>query len=135
MPELGRALGAESQELWKSRDLLVLLDSEQDVLELKPIFSRLEEIEAFGIVVTAPGTDCDFVSRYFAPREGIPEDPVTGSAHCTLVPFWASRLQKTSFLARQVSRRGGILKCELAGDRVFLSGQAVKVMEGSILLD
>ncbi len=83
-------------------------------------------------MITAPGDDCDFVSRYFAPAGGIPEDPVTGSAHSVLTPYWADRLGKTSMLARQVSKRGGLLKVELRGDRVSIAGQAVLYMRGKI---
>jgi predicted PhzF superfamily epimerase YddE/YHI9 len=84
------------------------------------------------MIATAPGSDCDFVSRFFAPGMGIPEDPVTGSAHCTLVPYWAERLGKTTLHARQISARGGELFCELRGDRVEIAGHAVKYLEGTI---
>ena len=85
-----------------------------------------------GVIITAPGSSDDFVSRFFAPRLGIPEDPVTGSAHCTLAPYWAGRLGKRRLSARQVSKRGGSLTCELKGDRVLLSGAAVTVIEAEI---
>ncbi len=84
------------------------------------------------MIATAPGSDCDFVSRFFAPAYGIPEDPVTGSAHCALVPYWAKRLGKTDLLARQVSARGGTLVCRAQGDRVRLAGRAALYMEGTI---
>lgn len=132
IPELGRALGAEPRELWKGRDLIVLLDSEEEVRDIRPHMSRLAELEPHGVIVTAKGDEADFVSRFFSPRSGIPEDPVTGSAHCALVPFWAARLGKVNLEARQLSKRGGLLKCEMSGDRVFLAGQAVKVVEGVI---
>ncbi len=91
----------------------------------------IEEIDCRAVIVTAPGNaPYDFVSRYFAPKVGIPEDPVCGSAHCRLVPFWSTFLDKTNFLAYQASKRGGILKVALEGERVSLSGQAVTVCEG-----
>jgi len=90
------------------------------------------EIGRGSLIVTGPGDDCDFVSRYFAPGGGIPEDPVTGSAHSVLTPYWAERLGKTSLLARQVSKRGGFLKVELKGDRVMIAGQAALYMRGRI---
>ena len=99
---------------------------------LRPDFARLAALDLFGVIVTAPGVDADFVSRYFAPGEGIPEDPVTGSAHCTLVPYWAKRLGRTKLHARQVSERGGELFCEDRGDRVSIAGRAVTYLEGSI---
>jgi len=101
---------------------------------LQPDMTTLAAVDRFAVIATAPGHDCDFVSRFFAPSQGIPEDPVTGSAHCTLVPYWAERLGKTKLHARQVSARGGELFCELAGDRVILRGRAVLYLEGAIFL-
>ena len=95
-------------------------------------FGRLSRVDRFAVIVTAPGTRSDFVSRFFAPSKGIPEDPVTGSAHCTLVPFWSRRLGKKSLHALQVSARGGELFCEDRGDRVAISGRAVRYMQGAI---
>ena len=92
----------------------------------------LGQLDLRGVIVTAPGTDVDFVSRFFAPKLGIPEDPVTGSAHCALAPYWAKRLGKNVLSARQVSRRGGNICCELKTDRVILSGSAVTVMTSEI---
>lgn len=86
------------------------------------------------VIAAAPGRDCDFVSRFFAPAQGVPEDPVTGSAHWTLVPYWAERLGKTKLHARQVSAHGGELFCELAGDRVILRGRAVLYLDGAVFL-
>jgi len=91
-------------------------------------------LDRFAVIITAPGRDCDFVSRFFAPARGVPEDPVTGSAHCTLIPYWAHRLDKTSLLARQVSRRGGELRCEFLGERVLMAGHAVEFLRGEIAL-
>jgi predicted PhzF superfamily epimerase YddE/YHI9 len=134
-PGLAEALGAPVKEAWLTRDLFALLEDEAAVRELRPNLDALARLEPTSIVVTARGTDCDFVSRCFAPREGIPEDPVTGSTHCVLVPYWAARLGRTSLHARQLSRRGGELFCEQQGDRVRIAGKAVKVLEGAFLLD
>ena len=98
-----------------------------EVRALRPDFAALATLEQYGTIATAPGDDCDFVSRFFAPRVGVPEDPVTGSAHCMLTPYWANRLGKNKLHARQLSARGGELWCELAGDRVKIAGQAVVV--------
>lgn len=115
-------------------DYLVVLDSAAQVLALNPDQARLATLDRRGVIVSAPGEDCDFVSRFFAPRYGIPEDPVTGSAHCTLMPYWSARLGRTALHARQVSARGGELRCRLEGERVTLSGQAVTFMEGTLRL-
>jgi predicted PhzF superfamily epimerase YddE/YHI9 len=96
--------------------------------------SKVAALDAFAVIVTAPGSDSDFVSRFFAPARGVPEDPVTGSAHCTLIPYWAGRLHKTSLHARQVSARGGELFCEHRGDRVMMSGKAALFLTGQIHL-
>jgi PhzF family phenazine biosynthesis protein len=132
---LAEALGAPVKEAWLTRDLFALLEDEATVRSLKPDLEALSRLEPTSFVVTAKGTDCDFVSRCFAPREGIPEDPVTGSVHCVLIPYWAERLGKTQLFARQLSKRGGELFCELRGDRVQIAGKAVKVLEGAFLLD
>jgi PhzF family phenazine biosynthesis protein len=118
--------------VYKSRDYVVEVANEQEVLNVRPDISMLNTIDVIGIIVTAPGTDCDFVSRFFAPNCGIPEDPVTGSAHSTLVPFWAEKLGKTTLHAKQLSRRGGELWCRDAGDRVTMSGHCVFYMKGEI---
>jgi predicted PhzF superfamily epimerase YddE/YHI9 len=94
----------------------------------------LKSLDCLGIIATAPGDDCDFVSRFFAPAAGVDEDPVTGSAHCTLIPYWAERLGKNKLFARQISPRGGELFCELAGDRVRIGGKAVLYLRGEIVL-
>jgi predicted PhzF superfamily epimerase YddE/YHI9 len=114
----------------KSRDYFAVYDSESDVASLEPDFEALARLDALGIIVTARGKDCDFVSRFFAPRAGILEDPVTGSSHCSLIPFWAERLGKTGMFARQISRRGGELHCRLLGDRVGIGGRAVLYSRG-----
>jgi predicted PhzF superfamily epimerase YddE/YHI9 len=94
----------------------------------------LARIDRFAFIATAPGEDCDFVSRFFAPAKGVPEDPVTGSAHCTLIPYWAAKLGKTSLKARQISKRGGELYCRLDGDRVEMAGSAALFLRGRIIV-
>jgi PhzF family phenazine biosynthesis protein len=126
------ALGARPDEVWRARDVMAVFENEDEVRSLCPDMSRLAAVDAFGVMATAPGRTVDFVSRFFAPAEGIPEDPVTGSAHCTLVPYWARRLGKTSFHSRQVSARGGELFCELLGSRVAIAGRAVTYLQGTI---
>ncbi len=131
--ELISALGGpEPAEILAARDYLIRYRSPEEVRALSPNMEALMKIDRFGFIVTARGTDCDFVSRFFAPAKGVPEDPVTGSAHCTLVPYWAEQLGKTKLHARQVSRRTGELFCELAGDRVRLSGTAALFLKGQI---
>jgi PhzF family phenazine biosynthesis protein len=131
---LAEALGAEPTEVAKGRDYLAVFNSLNDVAGLTPDFEALAKLDAQGVVVTAPGNDCDFVSRYFAPRAGIPEDPVTGSTHCVLIPYWAKRLGKKDLHARQLSSRGGELFCEDRGARVGIGGTVVLYMEGAIQL-
>lgn len=131
---LTTALGVQPEELHRSRDLLAVFRTQAEILDLKPDFAAIARMETPGLIVTAPGTDCDFVSRFFAPRAGVPEDPVTGSAHCTLIPFWSKRLGRSKLHARQLSARGGELFCEDLGDRVKISGYAVEYMQGSIIV-
>lgn len=132
---LGRALGVAAQKAYGSaEDVMVVLDSEKAVREVRPDFTALEQVACRGMIISAPGDRCDFVSRFFAPRVGIPEDPVTGSAHCVLIPFWAEVLGKNDLHARQVSKRGGELFCGLAGDRVRISGKAALYLEGTITI-
>lgn len=111
-----------------------VFDSEQAVRAIAPDFAALTRLHPHGVAVTAPGEEADFVSRYFVPSYGIPEDPVTGSTHCALVPFWAQRLGKTRLRARQVSRRGGDLDCEDRTGRVSIAGRAVKYLDGTIAI-
>lgn len=129
---LENALGGEILETWASNDYLVVYGSEDEVRALKPNMSLLMDIDRFAVIVTATGKDADFVSRFFAPGKGVPEDPVTGRAHCTLIPFWAKRYGKKSLFARQVSARGGELWCEDCGDRVRISGKAAEFLQGYI---
>jgi PhzF family phenazine biosynthesis protein len=126
------ALGARPLEAWQAVDLMAVFDTEAEVRALSPRFEALSALPPSGVMVTAPGSACDFVSRFFAPREGVPEDPVTGSAHCTLVPYWAKRLGKADLHARQVSRRGGELRCRLLEGQVLLTGRAVTYLVGTI---
>jgi predicted PhzF superfamily epimerase YddE/YHI9 len=132
--DLLAGLGSPPRLVKRARDYLAVYDSEEQVRAIKPDFAALEKLPALGIIATAPGKAADFVSRFFAPGAGIPEDPVTGSAHCTLTPYWAERLGKQSLHALQVSRRGGELWCELAGDRVLIAGNAVEYLRGTIRL-
>jgi PhzF family phenazine biosynthesis protein len=128
------ALGRPPAQMLGAFKYLAVYDTASEVAALTPDFTVLTGIDRDGVIATAPGADCDFVSRYFAPHAGIPEDPVTGSAHCTLVPYWAARLGKTTLHARQISRRGGELFCELRGDRVRVAGRAVLFSEGRMHL-
>ncbi|NVO30392.1 PhzF family phenazine biosynthesis protein [Hymenobacter lapidiphilus] len=128
-------LGATPLALLAGPDLVCVFASEAEVRALRPNQARLAEVEFRGVIATAPGSgEIDFVSRFFGPRVGVPEDPVTGSAHTTLVPYWAERLGKTTLHARQVSARGGDLWCELRGERVLMSGHAVTYLKGEIEL-
>lgn len=130
-----KSMGNKPLEIWKGKtDYLLYYPSQEDIEEIRPNFELLKKIETRGIIVTAPGYEYDFVSRFFAPFVGINEDPVTGSAHTTLVPFWAHRMNQLEFEARQISERGGFLKCQLMGERVLISGQACTYMTGSITI-
>jgi PhzF family phenazine biosynthesis protein len=130
---LVEAIGRERAECLKGKtDYLLVYPCEDDVRALTPDFVDLAMVPARGVIVTAPGKDVDFVSRFFGPQVGINEDPVTGSAHTTLTPYWARRLEKTELSARQLSKRGGSLRCRLAGDRVEIAGRAVPYLEGWI---
>jgi PhzF family phenazine biosynthesis protein len=135
VPEgLIRGLGKKPVQILKARDYFALYENSEEVRSLKPDFSLLGTLDE-KVIVTAPGIDCDFVSRFFAPTAGVPEDPVTGSAHCTLIPYWSARLGKTKMFARQVSKRGGELFCELADGRVLIGGKAVLYSRGQIEID
>jgi len=132
VPEtLARGLGAEPVEVLKARDYFAVFKSEADVRALKPNFPLLGTLDE-KVIVTAPGMQCDFVSRFFAPSVGVPEDPVTGSSHCTLIPYWSKRLNKTKMTAQQLSKRGGELICEMTDDRVLIGGKAVVYLRGEI---
>jgi PhzF family phenazine biosynthesis protein len=131
---LVEGLGREPLEVLCSEDYLALFSSQKEVLELDPDMRRLMDLNWRGVIVTARGDEVDFVSRFFAPKFGIDEDPVTGSAHCALTPFWAEKLDKKELHARQISRRGGELFCKDRGDRVEIAGKAVLFMEGHIII-
>jgi PhzF family phenazine biosynthesis protein len=126
------ALGATPLELFSGFQWLALYESEDAVRALRPDMAALVRTGIHGVIATAPGRDCDFVSRFFAPAAGVPEDHVTGSSHTRLTPFWAGRLGKSSLHARQVSARGGELWCSLVGDRVHIAGHAALYLEGTI---
>lgn len=132
--ELARAVGVTPARVWESQGNMVFLraENEMEVRNLEPDMHALAQLKYDEVIVTAPGDDCDFASRMFAPRIGIPEDPVTGAIHCTLIPYWANEFGKENLFARQVSSRGGELFCELAGDRVKIGGQAVTYLKGEI---
>jgi predicted PhzF superfamily epimerase YddE/YHI9 len=131
-PALVRGLGREPAEIFRSRDYLAVFSKESEVASLAPDFNALGELDCLGIIVTAPGVNVDFVSRFFAPRAGIGEDPVTGSSHCTLIPFWAARLRKDELIARQISPRGGDLRCRNLGPRVGIAGRGWIYLRGEI---
>lgn len=118
--------------VYKSRDYVIELATQKEILDIKPNMALLNQVDVIGIIITAPGLDCDFVSRFFCPNCGIPEDPVTGSAHSTLIPFWAEKLNKNKLYAKQLSQRGGELWCENIGDRVTMSGNCMFYMKGEI---
>ncbi len=132
---LEAALGVDAQTILAARDYLVILKDEQQVAVLAPNMSLLGEIRnCLGVIVTAPGKNVVFVSRFFSPNAGNPEDPVTGSSHCTLAPYWARRLNKNVLQAQQLSLRGGAITCELQNDGVIISGKAMLYMKGEIFV-
>lgn len=132
--DLIRGLGHKPRQVLKSRDFMAVFDSQAEVAALKPEMDLLSRLDCLGIIATAPGDDSDFVSRFFAPRAGVPEDPVTGSAHSSLIPFWAEKLGKKDLFARQISRRGGELFCRLVEDRVRIGGHSVIYSRGELEL-
>jgi len=129
---LSTGLGQQPIEVLVADDYLAVFDSEATVRAITPDQRLLGQLDLRGVIVTAPGVEVDFVSRFFAPKYGIPEDPVTGSAHCELAPYWADKLGKSILTAKQVSKRGGSIICEVKTDRVCLSGCAVMFMEAEI---
>ena len=127
--------GPRPSELWEVNDIYIAIyENETEIQNMRPDFSHMERLHPAVVAVTAPGQRVDFVSRYFKPSYGMPEDPVTGSAHCALTPYWARRLGKLQLHARQLSERGGQLWCEMAGDRVILKGNAVLTMRGELVI-
>jgi PhzF family phenazine biosynthesis protein len=136
MPDgIAAALGRPPAAVLAARDYLAVYETADDIRALTPDFAAIARFDRFAVIATAPGTEgIDFVSRFFAPARGVDEDPVTGSAHCTLIPYWAERLGKTRLEARQLSRRGGALTCAPHGDRVTIAGRAVLYLEGRITI-
>ena len=133
MPEeIGKAFKTAPIECLKSEDYIVIFEREIDVESADPNFEVLKGLDLRGVIITARSTRYDFVARFFAPRYGVPEDPVTGSAYTQLAPYWASKLGSKKFSVKQMSSRGGELTCEIADDRVFITGRAIKYMEGKI---
>jgi PhzF family phenazine biosynthesis protein len=131
---LAAGLGVEPKEVVAAFDYIAVLDSEDEVTGLNPDFSKWLDLDRRGVVVTAPGNDVDFVSRCFYPKLRVNEDPVTGSAHCELAPYWGRRLGLKNLKARQLSRRTGMVECALVEDRVILSGTAASYMQGQIII-
>ena len=129
---LWESLGAHPIECYKGEDYMAILDGENTLLDLQPDFRQMAALNCRGIIVTAAGTECDFVSRFFAPQSGIDEDPVTGSAHCATAPYWSKKLNKTTLSAIQKSKRGGRLQCRVTEDRVHMTGQARLYLSGTI---
>ena len=126
-------LNCKPLEVYKGRDdYLVIFEHQDDIISLSPDLSLISRVPARGVIVSGPGYDADFVSRFFAPQSGVPEDPVTGSAHTTLIPYWSKRLGKKDLSAKQLSKRGGELVCKDAGERVEIGGRAMTYLVGEI---
>lgn len=135
MDEVADALRQRPAEIFRSDDYLAVFETEEEIRRLSPDVEKLTHLEGRGVIVTAPGSGAvDFVSRFFAPKLGIDEDPVTGSAHCALVPYWSQRLKKQKLHAQQLSRRGGELFCRHHGPRVTIAGRAARFMKGKIAI-
>lgn len=133
--ELNLAIGKKPLKTLKGKtDYMLVFSSQKEVEDILPDFNKLAKFEGRGIIITAKGIDCDFVSRFFAPQSGINEDPVTGSAHTSLTPYWSEVLNTKKLNAKQLSKRGGVLICELTGDRVLISGKAVEYLVGEITI-
>lgn len=133
--ELIKGLGREPKEVYKSRDYMAVFETEEEIKNLNLNMEELKKLDSFGVIVTAKGKKVDFVSRYFAPKAGVDEDPVTGSAHCTLVPYWKEVLNKDEFVAYQMSDRGGVIFCKDLGDKIKISGKAVSYLEGYVRIE
>lgn len=131
---LVQGLGLEPKETFLASNYMAVFDTQAEVAALAPDMTALAMLHPAGVIATAPGDDADFVSRFFAPSHGIPEDSVTGSAHCTLIPYWSARLDQDVLRARQISARGGALQCQARGDRVGIAGRAVLYLEGKVRL-
>ena len=133
--QLDQILGIPPVKTFSSRDLLALYEEEDQVRRLQPDLEKMALLDTFAVIVTAPGKNSDFVSRFFAPKVGVPEDPVTGSAHCSLIPYWSERLGKKKLHAFQLSERGGELFCLDLGDRVSIGGKATAYLSGTIRIE
>ena len=112
----------------------MVFNNEEEIIKIVPNLNVIEKLSYNGIIVTAPGEKVDFVSRFFAPKFGIPEDPVTGGAHCELIPYWSKRLNKQNMIAKQLSKRGGVIHCSYLGSRVTMGGEATTYMQGKLLM-
>jgi PhzF family phenazine biosynthesis protein len=134
-PDMSKALGRQPKEVLATQQWLAVFEREEEVRELRPNDAEIAALGKDGIIATAPGRDRDYVCRYFVPQAGIPEDPATGMAQCTLTPYWSKRLGKTKLTGRQVSARIGEFRLELKGDRVRIAGDAVCYLKGSIFVD
>ena len=135
LPEITQGLGCDPQEVYKGKtDYMAVLGSEAEVQAIRPDFVAIEKLEARGLIVTAPGNNVDFVSRFFGPQSGVNEDPVTGSAHTTLTPYWSAKLGKSELKAKQISSRGGDLMCRNNGKRVLIGGEAKLYLIGEIMV-
>ena len=129
------ALGTRPLACYRAMDYMAVFETEEEVVAMAPAFRKLTALDLRGVIVTSPGKTSDFVCRFFAPKYGIDEDPVTGSAYCTLAPYWAERLGKSTMHARQLSKRTGTIRCRVEGQRVFISGRTVVYLEGSIQIE
>ncbi len=130
--KVAEALGKKPTALYKHRDAVAIFDKEEDIKNIYPNMEKLKNLDYPAVIVTAPGNEVDFVSRNFAPKLGIPEDPVTGSAHCELIPYWSKIFNKKVLIANQISKRGGKLYCTYNGDRVTIGGNAITFLKGEI---
>ncbi len=132
--EIASALGKRPHELYAGADYMAVFESESDVRSLAPDMGRLKGLDRRGVIATAPGDVVDFVSRFFAPKHNIDEDPVTGSAHCAMAPYWGAVLDKSDLNARQISKRGGSVRCRLEGERILISGTARLYLRGEVFV-
>ena len=135
LDELFEAFGVRPSLFLYCKYGLAIFNNEEEIKNIKPNFNAIEKLSYDGIIVTAPGGNVDFVSRFFGPKLGIPEDPVTGGAHCELIPYWSRRLNKQNMIAKQLSKRGGLIHCSYLGDRVTIGGNATTYMKGELFLD
>ncbi len=133
--EIIKAFDIAPVECLKSEDYVVVFEREIDIETANPDFEQLKKLDLRGVIITAKSASYDFVARFFAPKYGVPEDPVTGSAYTQLAPYWVSEIGQKKFSAKQISSRGGELTCEMVGDRVFISGKAIKYLEGKIEIE